>query len=67
MISIFLLSNYFYKIYKLFLRSTILEDFLEVLLKTYKTSEDLQNLIRLYGVIFVKMSYSFLFGHKSLL
>ena len=34
-------------------------------LKTYRISEDLQNLRRLYGVIFIKMNYGFLFGHKE--
>ena len=34
--------------------------------KTYKTSKDLQNFKRLYGVTFVKMSFCFLFGHKGL-
>ena len=49
--------------YKLFLRSTILEDFSG---RRLNDSQYLRRLRRLSEAIFVKMSYDFLFGHKGL-
>ena len=62
MILIFHLSKYFYKIYKLFLKSIIPEDFHGLRI------DDLhyvRRLRRFFGTIFVKMNSNFLFGHNK--
>ena len=55
-------SIYFYKIYKLFLRSDTSENFPGSLLR-----EDFTRNKRFYGVLFVKVHKCFLFDHKEFL